>query len=51
MFDQTSFSKYVVEGADALVALQWICAADIDVPLGGCVYTPCSTPTGATSRI
>jgi 4-methylaminobutanoate oxidase (formaldehyde-forming) len=40
VFDQTSFSKYVVRGPDALVGLQWICAADVDVPVGGCVYTP-----------
>ncbi len=40
VFDQTSFSKYVVDGPDALTALQWICANDVDVPLGGCVYTP-----------
>jgi glycine cleavage system aminomethyltransferase T/glycine/D-amino acid oxidase-like deaminating enzyme len=40
VFDQTSFSKYVVAGPGALEALQWICAADVDVPVGGCVYTP-----------
>lgn len=40
VFDQTSFSKYVVEGLDALDALQWVCAADVDVPVGHCVYTP-----------
>ncbi len=40
VFDQTSFSKYVVDGPDALAALQWICAADVDVPVDGCVYTP-----------
>jgi glycine cleavage system aminomethyltransferase T/glycine/D-amino acid oxidase-like deaminating enzyme len=40
VFDQTSFSKYVVEGPGALAALQWVCAADVDVPVGGCVYTP-----------
>ncbi len=40
VFDQTSFSKYVVEGPDSVAALQWICANDVDVPIGGCVYTP-----------
>ena len=40
VFDQTSFSKYVVDGPDALAALQWICANDVDVAVGGCVYTP-----------
>jgi 4-methylaminobutanoate oxidase (formaldehyde-forming) len=40
VFDQTSFSLYDVSGPDALATLQWICAADVDVPVGGCVYTP-----------
>ncbi|MBB3044690.1 FAD-dependent oxidoreductase [Nocardioides soli] len=40
VFDQTSFSKYAVSGAAALTALQWVCAADVDVPVGRCVYTP-----------
>ncbi|MCW2796125.1 FAD-dependent oxidoreductase [Nocardioides sp.] len=40
VFDQTSFSKYVVDGPGALEALQWICANDVDVPLGHSVYTP-----------
>jgi 4-methylaminobutanoate oxidase (formaldehyde-forming) len=40
VFDQTSFSKYVVSGPSALEALQWVCAADVDVAVGQCVYTP-----------
>lgn len=40
IFDQTSFSKYVVAGPDALAALQHVCAADVDVPVDRCVYTP-----------
>jgi len=40
VFDQTSFSKYVVAGPGSLEALQWVCAADVDVPVGHCVYTP-----------
>jgi glycine cleavage system aminomethyltransferase T/glycine/D-amino acid oxidase-like deaminating enzyme len=40
IFDQTSFSKYTVSGPDALSVLQWVCAADVDVPIGYCVYTP-----------
>ncbi len=40
VFDQTSFSKYVVEGTDALAGLQRVCAADVDVAVGSCVYTP-----------
>lgn len=40
VFDQTSFSKYRVDGPGALEALQWVCAADVDVPVGEVVYTP-----------
>lgn len=40
VFDQTSFSKYVVSGPGALAALQWICAGDVDVATDACVYTP-----------
>ncbi len=40
VFDQTSFSKYLVAGPDALSAMQWVCAADVDVPEGHVVYTP-----------
>jgi 4-methylaminobutanoate oxidase (formaldehyde-forming) len=39
LFDQSSFSKYTVSGKDACQALQRICSADIDVPLGKMVYT------------
>ena len=46
LFDQTSFSKYVVEGPGACAALQWICANDVDVPLGRTVYTPLLNPRG-----
>jgi len=40
VFDQTSFSKYRVAGRGALEALQWVCAADVDVAVGEVVYTP-----------
>ena len=40
VFDQTSFSKYLVRGPDALATLQWVCANDVDVPVGHVVYTP-----------
>jgi glycine cleavage system aminomethyltransferase T/glycine/D-amino acid oxidase-like deaminating enzyme len=40
VFDQTSFSKYVVSGPGALAALQWICANDVDAAVGTAVYTP-----------
>jgi 4-methylaminobutanoate oxidase (formaldehyde-forming) len=39
VFDQTSFSKYVVTGPDAVRALQWLCTNDVDVPVGRAVYT------------
>jgi 4-methylaminobutanoate oxidase (formaldehyde-forming) len=40
VFDQTSFSKYLVRGPAALDTLQWVCANDLDVPVGHVVYTP-----------
>ncbi len=39
LFDQSSFSKLLVKGPDAGAALQRICANDIDVAVGRCVYT------------
>lgn len=39
LFDQTSFAKFAVEGADALEVLNTISAAEIDVPIGKAVYT------------
>ena len=39
LFDQTSFSKYLVTGPDAERALQWLCTADVAVPPGRTVYT------------
>ncbi|BBX70921.1 GcvT family protein [Mycolicibacterium psychrotolerans] len=39
VFDQTSFSKYVIVGRDAEAALQWLCTADVAVPVGRSVYT------------
>jgi 4-methylaminobutanoate oxidase (formaldehyde-forming) len=39
MFDQSSFGKYVLEGADAEVVLNRICANDVSVPVGKLVYT------------
>lgn len=38
-FDQSSFSKLMVQGRDAQDALQRICANDIAVAPGSCVYT------------
>jgi len=39
LFDQTSFGKLLVTGPDACDALQWVCSADVDVPVGRAVYT------------
>jgi glycine cleavage system T protein len=39
LFDLSSFSKYEIQGSDALSELQRICANDIDVAVGRSVYT------------
>ncbi len=39
LFDQSSFSKYLVQGRDATNVLQRICTADIDVNANKIVYT------------
>ncbi len=39
LFDQSSFGKYIVEGADAEAVLNQICANDVSVPVGRIVYT------------
>jgi 4-methylaminobutanoate oxidase (formaldehyde-forming) len=39
VFDQTSFSKYLVTGPGAEGDLQWLCTADVAVPPGRVVYT------------
>ena len=39
VFDQTSFSKFVLKGRAALAVLQRTCANEIDVPVGRMVYT------------
>jgi glycine cleavage system aminomethyltransferase T/glycine/D-amino acid oxidase-like deaminating enzyme len=39
VFDQTSFSKYLVAGDDAESALQWLCTNDVAVAPGRTVYT------------
>ncbi|AFM16809.1 glycine cleavage system T protein (aminomethyltransferase) [Mycolicibacterium chubuense NBB4] len=39
VFDQTSFSKYLLVGRDAETALQWLCTADVGVAVGRSVYT------------
>ncbi len=39
LFDQSSFGKLLVVGRDAEQALQWLCGADVSVPVGSVVYT------------
>ena len=39
VFDQTSFSKYLVVGPDAEEPLQWLCTGDVAVAPGRTVYT------------
>jgi 4-methylaminobutanoate oxidase (formaldehyde-forming) len=39
LFDQTGFSKFLVQGRDAANFLQRLCGNDIDVPVGRLVYT------------
>jgi sarcosine dehydrogenase len=39
IFDQSSFAKYEVSGADALAALSNICANDVTKPVGRLTYT------------
>ena len=39
LFDQSSFSKYLIQGKDSCRTLQKICSANVDVPTGRMVYT------------
>jgi 4-methylaminobutanoate oxidase (formaldehyde-forming) len=39
VFDQSSFSKFMVQGKDAISALQTICSANVDIPVDRMVYT------------
>ncbi len=39
VFDETSFGKLLVRGRDAERLLQWLCTADVAVPVGRVVYT------------
>lgn len=46
LFDQSSFSKYLLQGADSCRVLQSICSANIDVKPGSMVYTHWLNPRG-----
>ncbi len=39
LFDQTSFTKFFLQGQDAVHVLNRVCGNEIDVPLGKVVYT------------
>lgn len=39
LFDQSSFAKFSLKGPDALAALNWIAANNVDKPVGSLVYT------------
>jgi 4-methylaminobutanoate oxidase (formaldehyde-forming) len=40
LYDQSSFSKLMLHGRDALAVLQRLCANDMDMPVNRMVYTP-----------
>ncbi len=46
LFDQSSFAKFRLDGADACAILQRLCANDIDVVPGRIVYTAMLNPRG-----
>ena len=46
LFDETSFNKIEVRGPGALAFLNYVCANDIDQPVGSVVYTECLNKRG-----
>ncbi len=39
LFDQSSFAKFILKGPDALGALNWIAANNVNQPVGTLIYT------------
>ena len=39
LIDQSSFAKFILKGPDALVALEWLAANDVNKPVGSLVYS------------
>ncbi|MBY6142334.1 FAD-dependent oxidoreductase [Leisingera daeponensis] len=39
LYDQTSFAKFALKGPDAQAAMNWICANDVNKPVGSLIYT------------
>ena len=46
LFDETSFNKFEVRGPGALEFLNYVCANDIDQPVGTVIYTQCLNKRG-----
>ena len=46
VFEQSSFSKLLVQGRDSITVLNRISTASVDVPEGRCVYTQFLNPRG-----
>jgi len=46
LFDETSFNKFEVRGPGALAFLNYVCANDIDQPVGSVIYTECLNKRG-----
>jgi 4-methylaminobutanoate oxidase (formaldehyde-forming) len=46
LFDETSFNKFEVRGTGALAFLNYVCANEIDRPVGTVVYTECLNKRG-----
>ena len=46
LFDETSFSKLEVRGPGAARLLQYLCANDVDKPVGSVIYTSMLNPRG-----
>ena len=46
LFDETSFNKFELRGTGALAFLNYVCANDIDRPVGTVVYTECLNKRG-----
>jgi glycine cleavage system T protein len=46
LFDETSFNKFEVRGPGALKFLNYVCANDVDQPIGTVIYTQCLNKRG-----
>ena len=50
LFDLTGLSVIEVRGPDAVAVMDYLCANDVDVPVGRVVYTLWLTPSGGVRR-